>query len=133
MTKVEQMSLDLQKELKFDITNLDKVLVRLPYLYSEYLQEWYNASRAIDKLEIEMSNMYAELFGHYKIHFEIDLTTAEVKSMIENNVERNEIKTRLYAAKTYVEFLEKSMQTITDARWSIKSLLDYNLFISGSR
>lgn len=127
------MTLELDKELEFDLTNVDKVLVRLPMLYNKYLQEWFNAARAIDKLEIEMSNMYAELFGYYKVHYEFDLTNQEVKSMIENNVERNTVRAKLLAAKTYVMFLEKSMDNINNARWSAKSLLDYENFKQGNK
>jgi len=133
MNKIEQMVVDLDKELEFDLTNLDKVLVRLPMLYNQYLLEWFNAARAIDKLEIEMSNMYAELFGYYKVHYEVDLSSAEVKAMIENNVERNAVKSKLSAAKTYVSFVEKSMDNINNARWSAKSLLDYENFKQGNK
>ena len=133
MNKIEQMVEDLDKELEFDLTNLDKVLVRLPMLYNNYLLEWFNASRAIDKLDIEMSNMYAELFGYYKVHYEVDLTNQEVKSMIENNVDRNIVKSKLVAAKTYVSFLEESMENINNCRWSAKSLLDYENFKSGNK
>lgn len=133
MGKIEELTAKLDKELEFDLTNLDRVLVRLPMLYNEYLQEWFHAARAIDKLEIEMSNMYAELFGHYKVHYEFDLTNAEVKSMIENNVDRNTVKQKLLAAKTYVVFLEKSMDNINNARWSAKSLLDYENFKAGNK
>lgn len=127
------MTAELDKELEFDLTNVDKVLVRLPMLYNKYLQEWFHAARAIDKLEIEMSNMYAELFGYYKVHYEFDLTNQEVKSMIENNVDRNAVRQKLLAAKTYVTFLEKSMENINNARWSAKSLLDYENFKAGNK
>lgn len=133
MDRITKMMEDLDKELEFDLSNLDKVVVRLPMLYNKYLQEWYYTSRAIDKLDIEMSNMYAELFGYYKVHYEVNLSSAEVKSMIENNVDRNVVKQKLSAAKTYAAFLEKSMQLITDTRWSMKALLDYNNFIAGNK
>ena len=133
MNKIEKMILELDKETQFDITNMDSVLVRLPMLYNKFLGEWFNASRAIDKLEIEMSNMYAELFGYYRVHYEIDLTTAEVKAMIENNTDRNKIKEKLSAAKTYVSFIEKAMQSITDTKWGIKNLLEYHQFVNGSK
>lgn len=133
MGKIEEMTEALNKELEFDLTNLDRVLVRLPMLYNNYLQEWYHTARVIDKLEIEMSNMYTELYGYYKVSYDFDLTNAEIKTFIENNVDRNKIKANLLTAKTYVTFLEKSMENINNARWSIKSLIDYENFKSGSR
>lgn len=133
MGKIEEMTEALNKELEFDLTNLDRVLVRLPMLYNNYLQEWYHTARVIDKLEIEMSNMYIELYGYYKATYEFDLTIAEIKTFIDNNVDRNSIKSKLLTAKTYVEFLEKSMENINNCRWSIKSLIDYENFKNGNR
>ncbi len=131
--KITDITEDLNKELELDMSNLDKVIMRLPMIYNNYLQKWYAASRQIDILEIEMSNMWGELYGYYKVSYEFDLTNAELKTMIENNVDRNKVKLKLMQVKTYVEFLEKCLENINNCRWTAKSMIDYHTFITGNK
>lgn len=128
---MEELISNLSKELDFNNHNVSEVLAKLPKLYSGCLNKWYQLAKELDSLEIQLNNRRNERYTYYKLDFEIDLSTAEIKTFLDGDNDLNEIRSKILVIKRKVDIIEKMMGMINDTRWSIKSFIDWEKFKNG--
>lgn len=105
--------------------NLDEKLKEIGKTYSIVLKKYKETLYALNKKEIELSNAWAERYSYYKCDFDFQLTNAEIKNFIDNDIETSELRLEVKNLKTDCEVLEKHLKNIESLRWDIKTLVEY--------
>ena len=105
--------------------NLDEKLKEIGKLYSIVLKKYKETLYALNKKEIELSNAWAERYSYYKCDFDFQLTNAEIKNFIDNDIETSELRLEVKNLKADCEVLEKHLKNIESLRWDIKTLVEY--------
>lgn len=115
----------IQKLMDINPNNLDTKLKEIGKLYSIVLKKYKETLYLLNKKEIELSNAWAERYSYYKCDFDFQLTNAEIKNFIDNDVETSELRLEVKNLKTDAEVLEKHLKNIESLRWDIKTLVEY--------
>ena len=115
----------IQKLMDINPNNLDEKLKEIGKTYSIVLKKYKETLYALNKKEIELSNAWAERYSYYKCDFDFQLTNAEIKNFIDNDIETSELRLEVKNLKTDCEVLEKHLKNIESLRWDIKTLVEY--------
>lgn len=122
----------LSSELEFNGHNLQDVLRKMPILYSKCLNKWYALANELDILEVSLGNRKNERYSYYRVDHQIELSSAEIKTFVDGDIELNDTRLKISSVKRKIELLEKMMKMIDDTRWAIKSYIDYENFKNGN-
>ena len=115
----------IQKLMDINPNNLDVKLKEIGKLYSIVLKKYKETLYLLNKKEIELSNAWAERYSYYKCDYDFQLTNAEIKNFIDNDIETSELRLEVKNLKTDAEVLEKHLKNIESLRWDIKTLVEY--------
>ena len=115
----------IQKVMDINQSNIDEKLKEIGKLYSIVLKKYKETLYLLNKKEIELSNAWAERYSYYKCDYDFQLTNAEIKNFIDNDIETSELRLEVKNLKTDCEVLEKHLKNIDSLRWDIKSLIEY--------
>lgn len=105
--------------------NLDQKLKEIGKLYAIVLKKYKESLYALNKKEIELSNAWAERYSYYKCDYDFQLSNAEIKNFIDNDIETSQLRLEIKNLKTDCEVLEKHLKNIESLRWDIKTLIEY--------
>lgn len=119
------MESKIESLLQINTNNLDSKLKEIGKLYAIVLKKYKESLYALNKKEIELSNAWAERYSYYKCDYDFQLTNAEIKNFIDNDIETSELRLEVKNLKADCEVLEKHLKNIESLRWDIKTLVDY--------
>ena len=111
--------------MDFKPNNLDQKLKEIGKLYAIVLKKYKETLYALNKKEIELSNAWVERYSYYKCDYDFQLTNAEIKNFIDNDIETSQLRLEIKNLKTDTEVLEKHLKNIESLRWDIKTLVEY--------
>lgn len=115
----------IQKLMEIDPNNIDEKLKEIGKLYSIVLKKYKETLYLLNKKEIELSNTWAERYSYFKCDYDFQLTNAEIKNFIDNDIETSELRLEVKNLKADCEVLEKHLKNIESLRWDIKTLVEY--------
>ena len=119
------MESKIQSLMDINPNNLDSKLKEIGKFYAIVLKKYKESLYALNKKEIELSNAWAERYSYYKCDYDFQLTNAEIKNFIDNDIETSGLRLEVKSLKTDCEVLEKHLKNIESLRWDIKTLVDY--------
>ena len=115
----------IERLMDFNPNNLDQKLKEIGKLYAIVLKKYKETLYALNKKEVELSNVWAERYSYYKCDYDFQLTNAEIKNFIDNDIETSQLRLEIKNLKTDTEILEKHLKNIESLRWDIKTLVEY--------
>ena len=115
----------IERLMDFNQNNLDQKLKEIGKLYAIVLKKYKETLYALNKKEIELCNAWAERYSYYKCDYDFQLTNAEIKNFIDNDIETSQLRLEIKNLKTDTEVLEKHLKNIESLRWDIKTLVEY--------
>lgn len=115
----------IERLMDINQNNLDQKLKEIGKLYAIVLKKYKESLYALNKKEIELSNVWAERYSYYKCDYDFQLTNAEIKNFIDNDIETSQLRLEIKNLKTDCEVLEKHLKNIESLRWDIKTLVEY--------
>ena len=115
----------IERLMDFNPNNLDQKLKEIGKLYAIVLKKYKETLYALNKKEVELSNVWAERYSYYKCDYDFQLTNAEIKNFIDNDIETSQLRLEIKNLKTDTEVLEKHLKNIESLRWDIKTLVEY--------
>lgn len=115
----------IERLMDFNQNNLDQKLKEIGKLYAIVLKKYKETLYALNKKEIKLSNAWAERYSHYKCDYDFQLTNAEIKNFIDNDIETSQLRLEIKNLKTDCEVLEKHLKNIENLRWDIKTMVEY--------
>ena len=127
----ENFNQRLEKALKLNKNNLDDNILEFAEIYHFLTNRYLKILNKINKVEIKLQERFAERYSYYKVDYEIQLTSQEIKMFIDNDKETQDLRLELKNLKSLAEVTEKQMKNIELARWDVKNLIEYMKLKSG--
>lgn len=93
----------------------------------QYMQKFYTQQKyEVEKLKIELDELYGKLFKHYRIDDDIQWnTTKEIESQIYADKDYTTKYRQLAEQKYYLNYIEETLSNLKDMHYTIKNYLDY--------
>ena len=127
----ENFNQRLEKALKLNKSNLDDNILEFAEIYHFLTNRYLKLLNKINEVEIKLQERFAERYSYYKVDYEIQLTSQEIKMFIDNDKETQDLRLELKNLKSLAEVTEKQMKNIELARWDAKNLIEYMKLKSG--
>ena len=121
----------LEKALKLNKSNLDDNILEFAEIYHFLTNRYLKLLNKIKEVEIKLQERFAERYSYYKVDYEIQLTSQEIKMFIDNDKETQDLRLKLKNLKSLADVTEKQMKNIEQARWDAKNLIEYMKLKSG--
>ena len=127
------MTLDerLDEALKLNRENLDDSIVEFIELHSLLSKSYLKILREINEVEAQLEDRLIERYSYYKVDYNIQLSTQEIKLFVDNDTELSSLRKKLKDLKAAANFREKQIKNVEQARWDAKNLIDYMKLKSG--
>ena len=121
------MSLDerLDEALKLNRENLDDSIVEFIELHSLLSKSYFKILREINEVETQLEDRLIERYSYYKVEYNIQLSTQEIKLFVDNDTELSSLRKKLKDLKAAANDREKQIKNVEQARWDAKNLIDY--------
>ena len=121
------MSLDerLDEALKLNRENLDDSIVEFIELHSLLSKSYFKILREINEVEAQLEDRLIERYSYYKVEYNIQLSTQEIKLFVDNDTELSSLRKKLKDLKSAANYREKQIKNVEQARWDAKNLIDY--------
>ena len=121
------MSLDerLDEALKLNRENLDDSIVEFIELHSLLSKSYFKILREINEVETQLEDRLIERYSYYKVEYNIQLSTQEIKLFVDNDTELSSLRKKLKDLKSAANYREKQIKNVEQARWDAKNLIDY--------
>ena len=145
MIKLEELLNQWTKDSKIDETNIKIELVSIPKLHAKYIRYLNEHKMASIKAKFEYDKMKTIRSEYYLGH--LDIETLEQygweqfdiqvsKAGLEKYINSDESLIKLLQKKTYhdqvIYTCESILNEIKSRTWQLKSLIDYEKFLSGA-
>lgn len=121
----------LEKALKLNKSNLDDNILEFAEIYHFLTNRYLKLLNKINEVEIKLQERFAERYSYYKVDYEIQLTSQEIKMFIDNDKETQDLRLKLKNLKSLADVTEKQMKNIEQTRWDAKNLIEYMKLKSG--
>lgn len=121
----------LEKALKLNKSNLDDNILEFAEIYHFLTTRYLKLLNKINEVEIKLQERFAERYSYYKVDYEIQLTSQEIKMFIDNDKETQDLRLKLKNLKSLADVTEKQMKNIEQTRWDAKNLIEYMKLKSG--
>ena len=119
----EKFNERLEKALKLNKGNLDDNILEFAEIYHFLTNRYLKLLNKINEVEIKLQERFAERYSYYKVDYEIQLTSQEIKMFIDNDKETQDLRLKLKNLKSLADVTEKQMKNIEQARWDAKNLI----------
>ena len=128
------MSLDerLDEALKLNRENLDDSIVEFIELHSLLSKSYFKILREINEVETQLEDRLIERYSYYKVEYNIQLSTQEIKLFVDNDTELSSLRKKLKDLKAAANYREKQIQNVEQARWDAKNPSDYMKLKAGN-
>lgn len=127
----ENFNQRLEKALKLNKSNLDDNILEFAEIYHFLTTRYLKLLNKINEVEIKLQERFAERYSYYKVDYEIQLTSQEIKMFIDNDKETQDLRLKLKNLKSLADVTEKQMKNIEQTRWDAKNLIEYMKLKSG--
>lgn len=118
--------------IEFEIKDISQRLHELPSVIGYYQSAYFALKSKHTKYSIELDRMWQARYMYYKNEFNIVLNNSEIKSFIEKDLEYLDVKDKLLKVHVTMENIESIIDALNNMRWTIKSLIDWEMFKAGS-
>lgn len=131
----------VENDLVLDDTALDREAMRTPYLHSKYLRfyeeaklEQAKSTKEYKKLKLEKVLYYtgrADPEIYKENPFDLKILKNEVDTWLDGDDELETMNLKVEYQKTKVDFLQRTLTSITNRSFYIRHIIDWRKFING--
>ena len=139
---LDDLFLEVDKDLTIDDSKLDRESLRTPYLYDKYLKFHCTYKLAYKNVEEEYNKLYLQKYHYYigkadpevyrEKPFDLKVLKGDVNMYLDADEEMSKMRKAVEYSKTKVEYLEKTLKNIQDRNWHIKAAIDWRKFLEGA-
>lgn len=143
---IEKVIEEWKIDSNIDSTDIVRELLKTSNLHAKYLEYFIFFKAKAAHIEKEMNKMAWKKRVYFRGEMEkheldsrgwsqwqgLKPSASELNSLLEMDRDMNEYKERLSAAKASVQVTEYIMKQISQRDFTLKSVVDYNKFLSGN-
>lgn len=122
---------NIERDLKYDESNIDKLMLNLPLIHSKYIAIFSAAQKLYRDLEVDLKELHAKRYKYYKEDYDRRMDNkSEIDEMIHQEKEYIELLREVRKQETVCNFLERSVDNIKNMNYVIKSYVDWKRYQS---
>ena len=139
---LEELQEQVAKDLKINDTELDLESLKTPQLHNKYLKEYNNFKLLLSRAESDYKILKREKWEYYtgkaspKVYQEKPFNLKIMKSDIDKYLESDEdiikAKQKIDYLETVVNYLDRTLKTISSRDWQIRNSIEWRKFTSGA-
>ena len=131
----------VKKDLELDDTSLDREAIRTPYLHSKYLKFYEESKLELARIKKDYKKLKLEKVLYYtgradpevykEKPFELKILKNEVDTWLDGDDELENMNLRVEYKDTKVDYLQRTITSITNRSFYIRHVIDWRKFING--
>ena len=139
---LEELQEQVDKDLKINDTELDLESLKTPQLHNKYLKEYNNFKLLLSRAESDYKILKRVKWEYYtgkaspKVYQEKPFNLKIMKSDIDKYLESDEdiikVKQKIDYLETVVNYLDRTLKTISSRDWQIRNSIEWRKFTSGA-
>ena len=139
---LEELQEQVDKDLKINDTELDLESLKTPQLHNKYLKEYNNfkllLSRAASDYKILKRFKWEYYTGKsspqiYKEKpFNLKIMKSDIDKYLESDEDLIKAKQKIDYLETVVNYLDRTLKTISSRDWQIRNSIEWRKFTSGA-
>jgi|TARA_B100000287_G_scaffold418390_1_gene455267 hypothetical protein len=130
------------KELKINDTELDLESLKTPQLHNKYMKHLTKFKLMLSKAEGDYNTLKKDKWEYYtgkapaevyaEKPFDLKILKTDIDKYLDADVELQRSKQKVDYLETVVDFLDRTIRTISNRGFTIKNAIDWRKFTSGA-
>ena len=139
---LEELQEHVDKDLKINDTELDLESLKTPQLHNKYLKHYNNFKLLLTRAESDYKILKRVKWEYYtgkaspKIYQETPFNLKIMKSALDKYLDSDEdlikSKQKIDYLETIVNYLDRTLKTISSRDWQIRNSIEWRKFTSGA-
>ena len=139
---LDDLFLEVDKDVTIDDSELDRESLRTPYLYDKYLKFLVTVSIAYKNVEENYNKMRLEKYHYYtgkadpEVYknepFDLKVMKTDVHMYLDADSDLSDMRKSLEYSNQRIEYVKKTLKNIQDRNWNIKNAIDWRKFKEGA-
>jgi hypothetical protein len=140
--KMNEIQDEFSKDMKFDLSNLDKMSIRIPYLHSKWYSIMVEEIKILKGIDSTMKTMKRDKFLYYtgrgrddeyvKNPFDHKILKSEIDMFMEADEEYRVLHNHYSIQKIKVDMIEANIKQINQLSFNIRNAIEALKFKSGA-
>lgn len=146
MPNIEEVMTEWKSDATIDESKINKELLRTPMLHAKYLEYYVYFKAKLAQAEKKHNKMMWVKRKYFRGEMELTElqkygwsqwqglkpSSSELNQLMEMDTDINDLQEIVSGYKTSVSALEYILKQVAGRDWAIKSLIDYNKYLSGA-
>jgi hypothetical protein len=130
------------KELKINDTELDLESLKTPQLHNKYMKHLTKFKLMLSKAEGDYNTLKKDKWEYYtgkapaevyaEKPFDLKILKTDIDKYLDADIELQRSKQKVDYLETVVDFLDRTIRTISNRGFTIKNAIDWRKFTSGA-
>ena len=139
---LEQLQLEVDKDLKINDTELDLESLKTPQLHNKYMKHYTKFKLLLTRTEDELRTMKRDKWEYYtgkadpSVYqakpFDLKIMRTDIDKYLEADEDLQRLSQKIAYLITVVDFLDKTIRVIVNRTYTIKNAIEWRRFTSGA-
>ena len=138
---LEELQEQVDKDLKINDTELDLESLKTPQLHNKYLKHYNNFKLLLTRAESDYKILKRVKWEYYtgkaspqvyqQKPFNLKIMKSDIDKYLESDEELIKAKQKIDYLETVVNYLDRTLKTISSRDWQIRNSIEWRKFTSG--
>lgn len=139
---LEELQEQVDKDLKINDTELDLESLKTPQLHNKYLKEYNNFKLLLSRAESDYKILKRVKWEYYtgksspqvykEKPFNLKIMKSDIDKYLESDEDLIKSKQKIDYLETVVNYLDRTLKTISSRDWQIRNSIEWRKFTSGA-
>tara|TARA_B100000287_G_scaffold285832_1_gene269492 strand:- start:18 stop:446 length:429 start_codon:yes stop_codon:yes gene_type:complete len=139
---LEELQEQVDKDLKINDTELDLESLKTPQLHNKYLKEYNNFKLLLSRAESDYKILKRFKWEYYtgksspqvykEKPFNLKIMKSDIDKYLESDEDLIKSKQKIDYLETVVNYLDRTLKTISSRDWQIRNSIEWRKFTSGA-
>ena len=139
---LEELQEQVAKDLKINDTELDLESLKTPQLHNKYLKEYNNFKLLLSRAESDYKILKRVKWEYYtgkaspKVYqekpFNLKIMKSDLDKYLDSDEDLIKSKQKIDYLETIVNYLDRTLKTISSRDWQIRNSIEWRKFTSGA-
>lgn len=128
---LDELMEEARTDLSFDLTNADKVSIKIPFLCEKYARKMVMAKASMKKAEMDLASVTAERTEYYLKDHPMRIERRDMDIFVHGDKEYIKSQAILETKKLQVEYLASIMSALSSSSYNIGNAIRFAIFKAG--
>ena len=139
---LEQLQLEVDKDLKINDTELDLESLKTPQLHNKYMKHYTKFKLLLTRTEDELKTIKRDKWEYYtgkadpSVYqakpFDLKIMRTDIDKYLEADIDIQKLSQKVAYLITVVDFLDRTLRVVVNRKYIIKNAFEWRRFTSGA-